>query len=253
MKTRPRILKLPKYESNRAQHEGDRFYLTPEGIMPSVTTVLRDDDKFKPWRKYVGEAEANRIMNEASARGTWTHDCAENFLLIGQEPEFLYVYQPWWTSIKPFLDVIDHTILTEGAVWNSDQYSGAFACLCYFKDGVYYGGDNELLPDADSQVPVLVDFKTANKLIGGTKLYGYEKQCAAYVKALNYVYRKEGLIVRNALIACAVPQCSIQLFEIGRDDINQLYAHFLEQLEDWHDKHTIPRTLKVNDDSNVAD
>jgi hypothetical protein len=98
-----------------------------------------------------------------------------------------------------------------------------------------------------------VDFKTANRLIGGTKLYGYEKQCAAYVKALNYVYRKEGLIVRNALIACAVPQCAVQLFEIGRDDINQLYAHFLEQLEDWHDKHTIPRTLKVNDDSNVAD
>ena len=253
MKTRPRILKLPKYESNRAQHEGDRFYLTPEGIMPSVTTVLRDDDKFKPWRKYVGEAEANRIMNEASARGTWTHGGAENFLLTGQEPEFHYVYQPWWTSIKPFLDVIDHTILTEGAVWNSDQYSGAFDCLCYFKDGVNNGGDNELLPDADSQVPVLVDFKTANKLSGGTKLYGYEKQGAAYVKALNYVYRKEGLIVRNALIACAVPQCSIQLFEIGRDDINQLYAHFLEQLEDWHDKHTIPRTLKVNDDSNVAD
>ena len=253
MKVRPRIETLPKYESHRAQHDGDRFYSTPEGFMPSVTTVLRDDSRFKPWRKYVGEAEANRIMNEASARGTWTHDSAENFLLTGEEPEFHYVYQPWWKSIKPFLDVIDHTILTEGAVWNADNYAGAFDCLCYLKDGINNGGDNELIPDADSQQPVLVDFKTANKLIGGTKLYGYEKQCAAYAKALNYVYRKEGLIVRQALIACAVPGCAVQLFHINRDDINQLYTHFLEQLEDWHDKHTIPKTLKVTPDPNVSD
>ena len=144
-------------------------------------------------------------------------------------------------------------IRDRGAVWNSDNYAGAFDALVYFRDGINNGGDNELLPDADSQTPVLVDFKTANKLINGTKLYGYEKQCAAYVKALNYVYRKEGLIVRQALIACAVPGCAVQLFEINRDDINQLYTHFLEQLEDWHDKHTIPKTLKVKNESNVSD
>ena len=66
------------------------------------------------------------------------------------------------------------------------------------------------------------------------------------VKAANYVYRKSGLIIRKAVIACAVPDYDVQIFQMGRDDLNQLYAHFLERLEDWHDKHTIPKTLSVD-------
>ena len=73
-------------------------------------------------------------------------------------------------------------------------------------------------------------------------------QVAAYIKAANYVYRKEGLVIRKGIIACAVPDYSVQIFELERDDINQLYAHFIEKLEDWHEKHVIPQTLKINCD-----
>ena len=239
MKVRKRVESIKAYESHRAQHDGNRFYSTPEGFMPSVTTVLRDDSKFDGWRKYQGEKRANAILQAASARGTWTHDSAEHYLWTYEEPEFHYIYQPWWTSIKPFLDTIDHTLLTEGALWNSDNYAGACDCIAYIKPC-------EMFPDADVNDPVLIDFKTANKPIAGTKLYDYELQCSAYVKAANYVYRKSGLIIRKAVIACAVPDYDVQIFQMGRDDLNQLYAHFLERLEDWHDKHTIPKTLSVD-------
>jgi hypothetical protein len=90
-------------------------------------------------------------------------------------------------------------------------------------------------------------------LIGGNKLYDYELQLAAYIKAANYVYRKEGLIIRKGVIACAVPHHNVQLLTLDRDDINQLYAHFIERLEDWHDKHSIPAQLKIKNESvNVA-
>jgi len=253
MKQRQRVESIPKYDCNRAQDDGNRFYSTPLGYMPSVTTVLRDDSKFADWRKYKGEKAANEIMMAASARGCWTHDASEEFLLTGKLPEFHYAYQPWFTSIKPFLDCIDLTLLTEGALWNSDQYAGATDAIGYLRDGINRGGDNTLFPDADSNEPVLIDFKTANKPIGGNKLYDYELQVSSYIKAANYIYRKEGLIIRKGIIACAVPHHNIQLFTLDRDDINQLYAHFIERLEDWHDKHTIPAQLKIKNESvNVA-
>ena len=246
MVIRKRVEHIPKYESVRTSEDGHRFYQTPLGFMPSVTTVLRDDKKFEGWRKYVGKAKADSVLQQASARGTWTHDCSEQFLLTGETPRFHFIYQPWWNSIKPFLDNIDLTLLTEGCLWNADNYAGACDCIGYLKPG-------EMFPDADPNEPVLIDFKTANKPIGGTKLYDYELQCSAYVKAANYVYRREGLIIKRALIACAVPDHDVQLFHIERDDINQLYAHFLERLENWHEKHTVPELISIKPDNNVAD
>lgn len=240
MMQRPRVEAIPKYESCRASKDGNRFYSTPLGYQPSVTTVLRDDSKFSAWRKWKGVEKANTIMQQAAARGNWTHDCSENYLLSGALPDFHYIYQPWWNSMKPFLDSIDHTLLTEGALWNSDQYAGACDCIGYMKDA----------PDE----PVLIDFKTANKPIAGAKLYDYELQVSAYIKAANFVYRKEGLTIRKGIIACAVPDHDPQLFTLERDDINQLYAYFLERLEDWHDKNIVPERFEIRPPSNnVAD
>lgn len=251
MKRRTRIETIPKYESVRGSLDGNRFYKTPLGFMPSVTTVLRDDRKFDGWKKWAGEKKANTILQQASARGTWTHDASEVYLWTGNQPDFHFIYQPWFDSMKPFLDVIDHTLLTEGALWNSDQYAGACDCIAYLKLGSDFGGPNQLVPDADPFEPWLIDFKTANKPIGGSKLYGYELQVSSYIKAANFVYRAEGLLIRKGLIACAVPDYNVQIFTIDRDDITQLYSHFLEKLDDWHDKNTVPQNLSVNTDNNV--
>ena len=141
--------------------------------------------------------------------------------------------------MKPFLDCIDLTLMTEGCLWNADRYAGAADCIAYLKNC-------EMFPDADPNEPVLIDFKTANKPIDGSKLYNYELQVSAYIKSANYVYRDEGLVIKRGLIACAVPDHNIQLFHIDRDDVNQLYAHFLEKLEDWHAKYFTPKELPID-------
>ncbi len=248
MPRRSRVENIPKYESVRTQQDGNRFYDTPLGYMPSVTTVLRNDKKFEGWRKWAGEKKANSILQMASARGTWTHDASEQFLLTGELPRHHHVYQPWFNSMKPFLDIIDHTLLTEGALWNADRYAGACDCIGYLS------ANNPLVKDVDPNQAWLIDFKTANKPIGGSKLYDYELQISAYIKAANYVYQQQGLVIRQGLIACAVPDYAVQIFTIGRDDINQLYAHFIERLEDWHDKNSTPeKFIHTPTNINVAD
>ena len=253
MPRRPRVEQIPKYESIRTQQDGNRFYDTPLGYMPSVTTVLRNDKKFEGWRKWAGEKKANSILQLASARGTWTHAASEQFLLTGELPRHHHVYQPWFNSMKPFLDIIDHTLLTEGALWNADRYAGACDCIAYLKpDNPLIKADDPQFKDLALSQAWLIDFKTANKPIGGSKLYDYELQVSAYIKAANYVYLKEGLVIRQGLIACAVPDHKVQIFTIGRDDVNQLYAHFIERLEDWHEKNTTPEKF-IRNPNNLAD
>jgi len=233
-----RIKAIPKYEAIRTIVDGHRVYATPLGYKPSVTTVLRDDSKFAGWRKFKGEKKANEIMNRASARGTWTHDSAEQYLLTGEDPHFHYSYQPFYNSLRPFLETIDKTLLLEGAIWNSDNYAGACDCIGYMPE--------------DIDQPSLIDFKTANKPVSGSKLYGYEMQVAAYVKAANFTYRREGLCIRKGLIVVALPNRVFQTHELTRNDINQLYCHFLEKLEDWHDKNKIPDSINMNNTADVA-
>jgi len=227
---------LPKYEAVRTTVNGHRVYRTPIGFKPSVTTVLRDDSKFAGWRKYKGEKAANEILRRASLRGTWTHDSAEHFLLTGEDPDFHYSYQPFYRSLKPFLTTIEKTLLLEGAIWNSDDYAGACDCIGYMP--------------GDGDQPTLIDFKTANKPVTGSKLYGYELQVAAYIKAANFTYRREGLTIKRGLIVVAMPNKVVQVHELGRNDINQLYCHFLEKLEDWHSQNKLPDHIQI--DKNVA-
>ena len=54
-----------------------RFYDTPTGFYPSITTVLgvRKEKKagLQAWRNRVGNDVANHIMRTAAARGTAVH------------------------------------------------------------------------------------------------------------------------------------------------------------------------------------
>ena len=63
--------------------DGKRHYLTPDGVFPSVTTVLSnklDKSGLEKWRARVGEEEAAKISTQAANRGTAIHDMAENDL-----------------------------------------------------------------------------------------------------------------------------------------------------------------------------
>ena len=64
--------------------EGRRIYTVGDEKLPSVTTILdKTSDKsfLIAWRKRVGDAEADKVRNEAAGLGTATHKLVENYLL----------------------------------------------------------------------------------------------------------------------------------------------------------------------------
>ena len=59
-----------------------RFYVTPKGYYPSITTVLsnRKKEGLWEWRKRVGSEVANYVARTAAARGTKVHHMCEDYL-----------------------------------------------------------------------------------------------------------------------------------------------------------------------------
>lgn len=70
---------FPDYNTEEGE---TRYYLTPKGKYPSMTSVLKllDDGGIERWRKRVGEEEADRITKEASERGNELHELVELYL-----------------------------------------------------------------------------------------------------------------------------------------------------------------------------
>lgn len=60
-----------------------RHYCTPQGLYPSITTILSAFPKpeLMEWRRRVGNDEANRITRTATTRGTKLHSLCERYLL----------------------------------------------------------------------------------------------------------------------------------------------------------------------------
>lgn len=214
-----RIQALPRFELVRNDSEEGRTYLTPDGAKASVTNILsgtRDQTGLQQWRESIGEERADFIRNTASFRGFRLHEAVENYLLTGELPAFSFLVTPYWKSIRPFIETIEHTVILEAPVWHPDGYAGTLDAIAY-------------LPEDGSQ-PTLLDWKTADKKCNPTKLYEYSLQIAAYRAAANHVYRPQGLCIDRGLIAVALPDQAVQLHLIDKDTLDQLYLHFLARL-----------------------
>ncbi len=211
---------LPRYESVRSSEDGKRLYDTPEGRFYSVTTVLsgsKDMSGIEEWKESIGPTEAERILRVACARGDATHENIENWLLTGNEPKLNLLTKPYWKSIFPWLKAnIEKPLLLEGCVWSPDGYAGALDCIATLKD--------------DPNVAVLCDWKTSDRPKKKDRLYDYSLQCAAYVKAANYVYANLGLNIETAHIVIAVADDTVQVETLDKDALDQLYIHFRARL-----------------------
>ena len=80
------IKKYPYKHYNRFSDTTGRKYLVDNIKVPSVTTILsatKDKRFLENWRRKVGDAEADRIMKQASTIGTEMHQVLE-YRLNGQ-------------------------------------------------------------------------------------------------------------------------------------------------------------------------
>ena len=132
-----------------------RFYVTPSGIAPSVTTILgttSDDSWLDGWRARVGEEEAERIREEAAAIGTAMHESLEAHLRGTKQPlaesETLISGQKMARAVaKTALRRVTKIYGIEARVHYGDLYAGTADLACEWNDS-----------------PAILDYKSGLKI-----------------------------------------------------------------------------------------
>lgn len=185
--------------------------------MTSILDGTRDKSGLMEWRESIGATRADQILKVACHRGTALHTAIENYCDHGQPPAFNYLLTPYWKSVAPYLQNLDTTLLKEAPVWHPEGYAGSVDWLGYFIDS--------------GPQPELADWKSADKPPKATKLYEYSLQLAAYVAALNHVYKPQGLHITRARLVVAMPcrQAHIEIYE--EDALQQLFQHFRARIQ----------------------
>ena len=167
--------------------------------MPSITSVIswRNKEKFKEWRKKVGEQEANNITRKATHRGTDAHTLIEEYL-NNVEPDEMSDVLPLseflFKQAKPTLNRINNILCQEQSLWSFEiGIAGSVDCIAEF--------DGELS---------IIDFKTSAKPKPREWIEDYFVQCAAYACML---YEMKGIMVKKFVIIMTCEDGEVKVYE----------------------------------------
>jgi genome maintenance exonuclease 1 len=212
------ITKLKKHHACHVWFGSKRYYATPVGDFPGVTTVLsatkseKDKAGLQRWRKSVGEVEAERIKNDAIARGNHLHSCLENYLesaLLPEDPT-----NPWWQSVQPFLSRVGNVALIEGAIWHPEGFAGSVDCVA----------------EVDGKLSI-IDWKTSGKPKKIEYITDYLQQVAAYCAGVNRVY---GTRIDRGYVVVALDNDDAQIFDVTGHDLMQHWHDFKSRVRMFH-------------------
>lgn len=155
------VPRLDRFDIN-----GLRYYDTPKGLFPSITTVLGygDNSWVDEWKARVGEAEANKIMRQACNRGTRLHKFCEDYLQNKSVNLKMPMDIALFGSIQKYLDQIDDVYLQEAALYSAILgIAGTVDCIAK------YNG-----------VLSVIDFKTSGEVKDKSWIDSYFMQTTAY-------------------------------------------------------------------------
>ena len=178
---------------SEVQKDGKRFYSTPDGEFPSVTTVVGYGKQqfFAEWRRKNPE-ESRRV----TSRGTKFHSIIETY--IRNEPldmENMFPnFKALFNLIKPALDNIDNITAIETPLWSKILgLAGRTDCIAEYNGKLS-----------------IIDFKASTKEKRKQDIENYFLQATAY--ALMYQERT-GVIIENFVILIACEDGLFQVFE----------------------------------------
>ena len=220
---------INKYEypkSTRESIQGLRHYTVDgeEQKLPSVTTVLaktkskEDQESIERWKAKVGEETAEKIKNEAAARGTAMHKYLED-LIRGQRSLDL-------TTVGQDAQKMAEVIVDRGLNRCSDIY-GIEAVLYY--PGLY-AGSCDLIGQVDGKLSI-IDFKQTNKPKQREWIGDYFLQMAAYGMAHDAVYNTA--IEQGVIMMCS-KDGYYQEFVIEGEEYRTAKHAFLRRLNEFY-------------------
>jgi genome maintenance exonuclease 1 len=176
------VLNKYNYEKlERAEVNGKRRYLTPDGgKVASVTTILdatKDKSHLIAWKKRVGEVKAQEIVTEAAGVGTRMHKYLEDYIDTSVWPT---------PGSNPFA-IKAHKMaerIRDEALVNVDEIWGSEVSL-YVPS--MYAGTTDLVGQFKGN-PAIMDFKQTNKPKKQEWVVDYYLQMVAYAEAHNAVH-----------------------------------------------------------------
>ena len=204
-------------------HEsGTRVYEVNNDRLPSVTTILgatKNQQFLKEWKAKVGEAEADRIKNLSSKRGTSMHKFLESYITGVGYDDLTELGQ----AAKPMAEKV-----IEVGLAPVEEYYGSEVTLHY--PGLYAGSTD--LVCLHNGHETIVDFKQANRPKKKEWIEDYYLQIAAYAMAHDYVY---GSTIRQGVIMVCTPDLYYQEFRIQDAELRQWKHKFLKRLDMYHE------------------
>ena len=172
--------KLERVDTEIGRHYRD----SNNNLVPSVTTVLSSTSDSKggieKWRKKVGDSEADRIIKQSTEIGTAVHEAIEKFLGNNDWDDFQDTSDQIMAR-KMTSKFVDLGLNKISQVWGlevglilDNLYAGTADCV-----GTY------------SDVPSLIDFKTARRIKKREWIEDYFLQGCAYANAHNVMFNTE--------------------------------------------------------------
>ena len=217
-------------KSSRSIENGFRKYLFGEEKLPSVTSIISatksEEDKasLNLWKARVGNAEANRIKNEASSRGTSMHSYIEDFLRGRINESFFESNEQYKNMAKEIID--------KGIKGKLEEIYGMEATLHYPEK---YAGTADLVGIYQGQ-ETIIDFKQANKPKKVDYIQDYFLQLGAYTLAHNVVYKTN--ITLGVILLCTVDNL-FQDYKIEGPELLMYQNLFLGRLKKFNEMNNI--------------
>ena len=212
-------------KSTRSIINGSRHYALDGSNLPSVTTILKatqsEEDKagIAAWKERVGHAEAERIKNEASSRGSSMHSYIEKFLLGKMNLDLLEEENKSKIMADEIIDnglkdKLNEVWGAEATVYYPGKYAGTADCI-----GLYEGRET------------ILDFKQSNKPKKEEYIEDYFLQLGAYSLAHNTIYNSN--ITQGIILLCTVDRL-FQDFKIEGNELINFQNKFLERVEQFY-------------------
>jgi len=207
----------------RKTTESGRKYFTPEGnAYPSITTVLSiiGKEKIIEWRKRVGEAEADKISQQAATRGTAVHKLAEDYLNNienwqgDQMPANLFTFN----QIKSVLDKRVNNI------WMQESF--------LYSDKLKCAGQVDCIAEFDGELSI-IDFKTSRKPKKLEWITNYFIQVSFYAAAF---LERTGIPIKQGVILIAVDDNEPQVFKINTYDYLEHFLSVRKKYKEMYEK-----------------
>ena len=159
--------------------DGTRTYQTPDGNLPSVTTILGatgDKTFLDAWRKRIGNTQADKESKQATGLGSLMHLHLENYILGVPRPSGNNLVRKMAEHMAD--EIINRGLVNVQEIWAIEQ-------PLWFP-GLYAGTADLVM--IHNQTLCIGDYKTTKKPKKDEWVTDYKLQLVAYALAHNEVY-----------------------------------------------------------------